>query len=278
MVYKSEQNLSEKPSKQHFFTLEAVLTDPRINRVILGEDEWGVAVQRGLVHSLQNSCRFSPWDAPDARNFNSKVGFVPSNLREMSVFLGDIVYQKSIVAPRRQIIDSNNVLSKIVVVTFVTDGENLVIVPRKKDAKILPGLITLFPVMESLQPQDFAQVFTDWLEVNKLYGESPYALAADDILNTLNPSHLLEISHRGIYEEAPFLASGQILFSGFLGGGKDLGLVTCVKTEPAELNRMAEICQGRVIKASEHDYQNEVTRFEGSIDGWSYSVLKYFRS
>lgn len=236
-------------------------------------DEPGIAIERRYdTFSLASSI----WRSRDQRYPSSFVGFKSVSIRELNRFLSEVVYKNGVVAPRRNTIDKDLRLSKIVVVIFVMCGDSVLLIPRRHK-RILPDVFTL-SIMESLTLYDICSTFHTDISIRQILGESPYAISCvDPCRDILHNLDLIEIAKRSIEEECPYIGD-DVSFTGFVGGGKDLGIVLGKRVGMSELRRIARITESIIFDKKRTTYNDISEYYGGRIDGWSEAILKYITS
>ncbi|MBN2015610.1 hypothetical protein JW766_02150 [Candidatus Dojkabacteria bacterium] len=237
-------------------------------------DELGVA----LLHDNPGFQRIrfllsnSHWNAQDQRDQKNTVAFIPLESFLLNTFLTNDLWSFGITAPRRLVIDTHDRFAKIVALVFVMCGNELLLVPRGTK-RILPDVFTL-SVMESLTLDDLYQTFREPIYVSQFFGEAPRSISYTDPFNTIDAEEGY-MNTRSILEECPEIIGYSPVFTGLVGGGKDLGLVWGVNVNKRTMRAINLRSGGITFDISKYTYTEVASYYGGKIDGWSQSILKY---
>ena len=268
------EDLRSEHERPPITCIHRALANPRERPKVYEGDELGVAVPRTYIFRLINECILSRWTAEDQWH-GGVVGFVEGDVGCLEEVLIGKIWKFGVTLSRRCGIDDNVLLTKIAAVIFVKYDSKIILIPRY-NKKILSDVLTL-SVMESLVLDDLAEAFEEAVWCDQHFSDAPRALSFLDPLNEIRAKHKT-IPFRAILEECPYVMLGKPIFSGFVGGGKDIGLVAGIEVGQCDLVRISRATNGVIFDASKFSYSDVASYYGGSIDGWSEAILEYVLS
>ncbi|MDP2860317.1 MAG: hypothetical protein Q8N98_01225 [bacterium] len=233
------------------------------------------------VKRAMRLCQYSSYGAEDKRRpFAEKrlVGFQPLRIKDIAGVLWSY-YEDGLAAPRRGVIDANEALIKLAGVVVVGGERGVLLVPRSKNEKILPGAATV-SVMESLTPWDIAQIFGSYGHLMMTTGDPPRERFPDNDFSYFPRGWELpivtDIILRGAREEIRKpITPERLTFVGVVGGAKDLGLVWYYHAGPEEFEEIRDVHSGIVVNPELGQYHHNLERFGLKPDGWTEAILKF---
>ena len=268
-------------------SIKEALFFPWVRRSLeIGGDEIGLCYSLSYrvndpVKRAMKLCQYSPYGAEDKRHsFAEKglVGFQPLKTKDIAGILWSY-YENGIAAPRRGVIDVSEALIKLAGVVVVGGERGVLLVPRSKNEKILPGTATV-SVMESLTPWDIAQIFGSYGHLMMVSGDPPHERFPDNDFSYFPRGWeipiVTDVILRGAKEEIrDSIKPERLTFIGVVGGAKNLGLVWYYQAAQKEFEEIRDIHSGVVVGPGLGQYHHSLERFGLKPDGWTEAILKF---
>lgn len=82
----------------------------------------------------------------------------------------------------------------------------------------------------------------------------------------------------GVFADIPESYQDDIRMLGFVGGGKDLGLVFLLELDQGSVESIAVELGGIIFGLDLYNYSDVLAHYNLGIGGWSEAVLKFFKS
>jgi len=234
--------------------------------IVKGE-ELVVAFHKNSLINLINKLRNSKWNADDRRDIGN-IGFLKQNLNGSLIKLQKYLWDIAIVGSKNYI-DNNNDLVKLVIHICLKEkrSRKFIFYPRH-NKKILNDVLSM-GLMKSLSLNCLYEPFIKCLKYSKYSSLSPeyyYKLDMNEIKFT---------GERGLFPDILKFNNDMIISNGFVGGGKDLGLVYIIEYSLPELENIACKVGGIVLDSTRYNYNDIINYYNLRTDGWSESILHF---
>lgn len=241
-------------------------------------DEVGVAFDIFCHNRDRFGFASSKWTGEDKLWKGCYVSFVPLRLEDLKIFLKQEIFYNAVATPRRKFIDPIPRFQKIVAVVFVKHRSEVLLIPRIGKS-ILSNVLTL-SVMESITIEDLYWTYKERMDMEL---DPPWTHRVCGYKSLVNERDLKScavnfkrLPIRGIIEECPYIAAGDIFFNGVVGGGKDIGLVWGIEIEDSYIyRRIKEVTNAISFEPDRFSYDDVSSYFGGQVDGWSEAILNY---
>ncbi len=236
-------------------------------------DKLALAIPHNAVNSFKKNLRISQWNADDQRDEDGVIGFTNKGLIDNKLFIEDLIWTKGVTGSKNNFINSDYSYSKIVIFLVIkVKHSNKFMFVIRDNKKILNNVLAL-GVMKSLC---FDEILNIYSQNHKHYYSSR------DILNNKNVFiHLHNINltgEYGLFNEITDNYQDDIEMLGFIGGGKDLGIVYLLELNQGFVESIVVDLGGVVFELSSYNYSDVLTHYNLGIDGWSEAILKFFKS